>query len=135
MFKVVKTENSTSRPLVYKLMTDNEAAVAGSIYGETSGRMTLSGLDSDTPNQNYLCLKSQAAEASSVTLVPFMLITEDMQLETTSTATVAATVKGSKVTLASGAATVTATTTKGVFYIDETDGATTNSTVRGKFRR
>ena len=64
---------------------------------------------------------------------PAIEVTENTIFETVSTATVAATVVGSAVTLSTDALGVTATTTSGVFKILDTDGATTNSTVRGVF--
>lgn len=64
---------------------------------------------------------------------PAIEVNDNIVFETTSTATVAQTVVGSAVTLAADALTVTATTTKGVFKVLTTDGATTNSTVTGVF--
>lgn len=60
-------------------------------------------------------------------------VNDNIVFETTSTATVAQSVVGSPVTLATDALTVTATTASGVFKVLTTDGATTNSTVTGVF--
>ena len=64
---------------------------------------------------------------------PAIAVTDETIFETVSSATVAATVIGSAVTLSADALGVTATTTGGVFKVLDTDGATTNSTVRGVF--
>lgn len=60
-------------------------------------------------------------------------VNDNIVFETTSTATVAQSVVGSPVTLATDALTVTATTASGVFKVLTTDGAATNSTVTGVF--
>ena len=64
---------------------------------------------------------------------PALRVLPTTVFETQSSATVAATLVGSKVTLGADAASVTATTDSGVFTIDWTDGAATNSRVRGHF--
>lgn len=66
-------------------------------------------------------------------MFPAMKVMPSTTFEVQSTATVADTLIGNKVTLGGDAETVTATTTSGVFTVDWTDGATTNSTVRGHF--
>ena len=66
-------------------------------------------------------------------LYPALRVLPTTVFETQSSATVAATLVGSKVTLGADAASVTATTGSGVFTIDWTDGAATNSRVRGHF--
>ena len=66
-------------------------------------------------------------------LYPALRVLPTTVFETQSSATVAATLVGSKVTLGADAASVTATTDSGVFTIDWTDGAATNSRVRGHF--
>lgn len=131
-FIVKKHDSFTGEnPFVYKLMTNNEGVTAGEALVETSGRLTKCGA---TATPMYIAQKTQAAEATSVTLVPVSRVTELEQYEVRSTATVASTLIGSKVTIDSTGLLVTATTTSGVFYIDETDGATTVSLVRGHFR-
>jgi len=99
----------------------------------TSGRLADGDADSDG-TQQVIALKTQAAEATSVTPVPFVYIDVDTEYETTSSATVAVTLIGTKVELNADLLRVTATTTKGVFEISATDGATTTSKVRGYFR-
>ncbi len=64
---------------------------------------------------------------------PAIEVNDNIVFEATSTATVAQSVVGSAVTLATNALDVTATTTSGVFKVLTTDGATTNSTVTGVF--
>ena len=132
-FKVIKHDTNTGEnPVFYKLMTDNEGVTLGEALVETSGRLTKCGA---TATPEYYAQKTQAAETTSVTPVPVSRVTELDQFITKSTATVATSLIGSKVTIDSTGLLVTATTSSGVFYIDETDGATTTSTVKGHFRR
>lgn len=82
-----------------------------------------------TTKPTHIVMGRQRADGT----YPAIEVTENTIFETVSTATVAATVVGSAVTLSADALGVTATTTSGVFKILDTDGATTNSTVRGVF--
>ena len=66
-------------------------------------------------------------------MYPAMKVVPTTTFEVMSTVTVADTLIGNKVTLGADAASVTATTTSGIFVVDWTDGAETNSTVRGHF--
>lgn len=109
-------------------MTNAEAAVRGAVYIEASGRMTLA---TGTDNPTHLCEKSIAGGTDVESV--FVRIRETDIFEVLSTATVAATLLGAKVTIHTDGLSVTATTTSGVFLIHETDGATTNSTVLGSF--
>lgn len=132
-FILVKHDTDTNIPgTVYKLMTNNEAVAYGEGLVETSGRLTKCGA---TATPEYISLVTQAAEATSVTKVPVFRVNEEQQYQVVSTATVAATLIGSKVTIDSTGLLITATTSSGVFYVDETDGATTTSLCRGHFRR
>lgn len=131
-FKIVKHDLNTQFPTDYYLMTNAEAVTYGQTLVLTSGRLTASANDTTMPE--FVALRTQAAEATSVTPIPVVRLNEEQQFEVKSTATVAATLIGSKVTLNSGLY-VTGTTTNGLFYVDATDGVTTTSTVRGHFRR
>lgn len=82
-----------------------------------------------TTKPTHIIMGPQRADGT----YPAIEVTDHTVFETVSTATVAATVVGSAVTLSTDALGVTATTTSGVFKILDTDGATTNSTVRGVF--
>lgn len=132
-FKVIKC-NGESVPIINNeyLMTDNEGCTVGEALTLTSGRLTKTAA---TATPEYIAQKTVSAAASSTEYVPVIRVTEGLQFEVKSMATVAATVRGSKVTLHTDGLLITATTSSGVFYVDETDGATTTSTVRGKFRR
>ena len=132
MFNISKRLDGETAAFEYYLGTDAEAFTLGEALVQTSGRLTKCGA---TAIPEFICMRTQAAEATAVTLLPVLRVNESMEFETTSTATVAATLVGSKVTLATDALTVTATTTSGVFEISSTDGVTTNSRVRGFFRR
>lgn len=128
MFKIVESLVQSTESFEKKYMTDSEDAIRGAVYIESSGRMTLA---TGTDNPTHLCEKSVAGGTDVESI--FTRLRETDILETTSTATVAATLLGAVVTIHTDGLTVTATTTSGVFMIHETDGATTNSTVRGSF--
>jgi len=114
------------------LMTDNEGCTKGQALVLTSGKLTNCGA---TATPQYIAQATVVAASTSVTPVPVIEVTENQEWATTSMATVAATLLGAKVTLHTDGLLVTATTSSGVFEIDYTDGVTTTSSVRGKFRR
>lgn len=128
-FDAIKSLDGSSNPTEYYLLTDNEAATLGEALVQTNGRLTKCGA---TATPEFISLRNQAAETTSVTPLPVQRVKETTEYETTSTATVAATLVGSSVTLHTDGAQVTATTTSGVFKISSTDGA---NKVRGYFRR
>lgn len=117
-------------PFEYLLMTNAEAVSLGQALVLTSGRLTKAGA---TVKPQFIAGKTQAAEATAVTPIPVWRVDSLQEWTTQSTATVAATLRGAKVTLHTDGLLVTATTTSGVFEIDETDGATTTSNVSGRF--
>ena len=127
--ELVKHGTGNQPPFEYYLLTDAEAATVGELLVQTSGRLTKCGA---TATPEFIAMKTQSAEITSATPLPVVRITEDMEFSATATATVAATLLGSKVTLHTDGIKCTATTTSGVFTITATDGATK---VRGKFRR
>ena len=131
-FKQATSLDGSSDPLEYYLLTDAEAATAGEALVQTSGRLTKCGATS-TPE--FIAVCDRTAETTSVTPLPVIRVKDNREFETTSSATVAVTLIGAKVTLNTNGTQVTATTTNGVFEVSHTDGATTNSTVRGYFRR
>jgi len=131
-FKRVGSLKTSQSPIEYYLLADNEGATLGEALVQTSGRLTKCGA---TATPEFIALKTQAAEATSVTPLPVERVAEDTEYESVSTATVAASLVGSKVTLHTDGLFPTATTTNGVFEISRTDGANTNSRVRGYFRR
>lgn len=130
-FTPVKSLDGASDPFEYYLLTDNEAAEMGEGFVQTSGRLTKVGA---TATPEFIALRTQAAETTSITPLPVVRVDDEREWECMSTATVAATLVGSKVTLSTAATGVTATTTSGVFLISGTDGATTTSRVRGYFK-
>lgn len=131
-FKQASSLDGTSDPYEYYLLTDAEAATIGEALVQTSGRLTKCGA---TATPEFIAIRTQAAEATSVTPLPVIRVKDNREYETLSSATVAATLIGAKVTLNADGLRVTATTSSGVFEISHTDGVTTNSTVRGYFRR
>lgn len=128
-FDLIRNLDGASNPVEYYLLTDNEAATLGEALVQTNGRLTKCGA---TAIPEFISLRNQAAETTSVTVLPVIRVTETDEFETTSTATVASTLVGSKVTLHTDGGQVTATTASGVFMITSTDGA---NKVRGMFRR
>lgn len=130
--KIVKGFQQPTQPIETRVGTNAEAFVVGEILTLSSGVLTKAGVDS-TGTQMYVCL-ANVTGATGVENVPVVKLRKDLQFEATSSATVAATLKGQAVTLTADATGVTATTTNGVFVIDETDGATTNSKVVGHFK-
>lgn len=131
-FNLIKNIGADSAPLSYLLLTDGEGVIVGEALKQVNGRLTKAGA-TDTPE--FIAQRTQAAETTSVTPIPVFRVMETQEFETTSTATVASSVIGSKVTIDTSGDKVTATTTSGVFYVSATDGAATNSRVRGFFRR
>ncbi len=131
-FKVVGSLEGAQPPFEYFLLTDNEGATLGEALSQTSGRLTKCAA---TGTPEFIALRSHTAEATSVTPLPVIRVTENIEFSTQSMATVDATLIGSKVTLHTDGLLTTATTTSGVFEISATDGATTTSNVKGYFRR
>lgn len=130
--KLVNRLITFSEPVEQYLGTNSEAYTFGEALVLTSGRLTKCGA---TATPEFVALKAQAAEATAVTPIPVIRVMEDMIFETTSTATVATTLLGAKVTLHTTGGEVTATTSSGVATIITTDGKTTNSNVTVAFRR
>ena len=116
----------------YYLGTDAEAYTLGEALVQTGGRLTKCGA---TATPEFICLADQVAEATAKTPIPVERVREDVEYSAVSTATVGDALVGSKVTLHTDGLSPTATTTSGVFLITATDEATTNSKVRGMFRR
>jgi hypothetical protein len=131
MFKFKKDFITNTQPMQLMVGTNEEAFVLGEIVYASNGILTKSGVDTDG-TQQYVIM-ADVTGATGIKNVPVVQLREDMQFAVTSSATVAATLIGSAVTLGTGAVDITATTTKGCFVIDETDGATTNSKVVGHF--
>ena len=125
MFKVAKREVGDVEPLEYypsdAALTIGSAATLGS-----GGKLSKA---SSTVRPSHIVM----GEKNEDGMFPAMKVMPSTTFEVQSTATVADTLIGNKVTLGDDADTVTATTTSGVFTVDWTDGATTNSTVRGHF--
>jgi hypothetical protein len=131
-FKVKKSfQESAQQPIRMMVGTNAEEFVLGEILALSSGVLTKAGVDTDSAQQ-YVCMATVTG-ATGIANVPVVQLRKDLQFSVQSMATVAATLIGSAVTLHTDGLLVTATTTKGCFVIDETDGATTNSNVVGHF--
>jgi hypothetical protein len=131
-FSLIGRLGTNNPPFEYYLLTDAEGSVYNEALVQTSGRLTKCGA---TAVPEFISVSARTAEATSVTLLPVIRVQDTLEFATTSQATVASTLIGNKVTLHTDGATVTATTASGVFEISTTDGVTTNSNVRGFFRR
>ena len=129
-FTPVRNLDGGSDPLEYYKMTDDEAVTICEGLVQSSGRLTKVGA---TATPEFIAMKTAAAGTDVE--IPVIRVKEDREFETKSTATVAETLVGNKVTIHTDGLKVTATTASGVFLISATDGATTTSTVRGFFRR
>lgn len=130
--KLVNRLSTFNQSIEQLLGTDGEAYTLGEALVLTNGRLTKCGA---TATPEFVSVKAQAAEATAVTPIAVLRVQEDMIFSTTSTATVASTLVGAKVTLHTTGGEVTATTSSGVATIVSTDGKTTNSNVTVSFRR
>ena len=128
MFKEAKRSIADVEPFIHNLpITADETYSLGEALKLTGGKLTKAGA---TDKPAYIAMASEVNENGCLTVMPVLPTTF---FEVTSSATVAASLIGSAVTLGTDGLTVTATTTSGVFTIDETDGAATNSIVVGHF--
>jgi len=131
-FKIVDSGKNFSQPVETLLGTNAEAYTEGEALVITSGRLTKCAA---TVTPEAFALKSQTAEATAITPLPFLRVMEDQKYSVKSMATVAATLVGNKVTLHTDGLLTTATTASGVATIISTDGATTTSNLVVSFRR
>jgi hypothetical protein len=127
--KLYKTFDGSVQPIEWFPGTNQESFAVGQVLNLSSGALTAADDDSDG-TQAFIGLSAGTGDGS--TLMPVQRIRATDQYKTTSSGQIAASALGSKYTLASTELTITATTTNGVFEVDETDGAT-YSTVVGHF--
>lgn len=116
-------------PFEYYLLTNAEGATIGEALVQTAGRLTKCAA---TATPEFIAVGSRVAEATSITPLAVTRVKEDTEFAVASSANIAATLVGAKVTLGTDGLTVTATVTAGVFEISATDGA---KAVKGYFRR
>lgn len=109
------------------LLTNAEAGALGEVFVLTSGRLTKSGA---TAVPEYIGIRTQDAEATSVTPYPVFKNADTIEFETTSTGQIAT--AGALYTIHTDGLQITTTTAGGVFKVTYTDGANP-STVRGFF--
>jgi|GEM_PF-1410488 hypothetical protein len=132
MFQRVSSLGGDVQPFEFYLLTDGEGSTRGEALIQTNGRLTKCGA---TATPEFIAERTQAAETTSTKPIPVTRITEEDCFATTASATVANTLIGSKVTLETDGARVTATTASGVFELSYTDGATGGGSCQGYFRR
>lgn len=123
MFCVCKRQVADVEPLEY--LAGADSLTLGSAAVMTSGALAKCGA---TAKPTHIIMGPKKGG-----LYPVVKVLPTTVFETEAGATVASTVVGSKVTLGTDAASVTATTTSGVFTVDYTDGATGGGVVRGRF--
>jgi hypothetical protein len=128
-FDRIKSLDGTSLPLEYYLLTDGEAAVFGEALKVVNGRLTKAA-PTDTPE--FISIRDQAAEATAKTLLPVVRVTEFDEYDVNTSPAIPVTLIGAKVTIGADGASITNTTTSGVFLISYTDGV---ARARGYFRR
>ena len=131
-FLLSKTEVVTGPPIAHIFSgTANEAFTYGEALVLSGGLLTKAPA---TTKPTFICMKDVPAmgEGVSVSNIPVIMITENLEFETTSTAAIAPTAIGTKVTLHTDGLKVTATTTNGVFTVLSTTNEI-GGTVRGKF--
>ena len=126
MFTLYKTLDGSGPVIEWFPGTNEEAISRGQVLTLSSGALTGAGDDSDGA-QDFISLSTATGDGS--TLLPVIRIKATDQYKTTSSGQIAATALGNLYTLATTELTITATTTKGVFKVDETDGATTSAVV------
>lgn len=128
MIKLHTVGAPKTTPYEYYDITDAETVVLGEALVLTSGKLTKCAA---TATPEFIAM---AAGVASV--IPVIRVMEDMEFETTFAADASAVAEGSKVTLHTDGAQVTATTTSGVFTITKKLGTGESGTkVRGLFRR
>lgn len=124
MFRVISRQMATTEPYKWLPVTADEAITQGEALVLASGKLTKCGA---TTKPTHIAVADIAANSGDA---PVIVVLPDMEFAVDATATVAATLIGTAVTLHTDALSVTATATSGVFTITATDGA---KAVRGRF--
>jgi hypothetical protein len=135
-FKHASTLACTA-PFEYYLGTDAEDYTRGEALVMTAGRLTKCDA---TATPEFICQKNQAAEATAVTLLPVIRVTELQEYEVNvGAATPTSIPLGAKVTLHTDGLSVTDTVTGGVFLVSGNPKGAGNVAVgdkiTGYFRR
>lgn len=125
--KIVGGLQQSEQPIEYLLATNAEVYAVGEILTLSSGAATKAGVDTDG-TQLFICLAALTGETGKKN-VPAVRIRKDLQFEAMSSGQIAATAVNTAYTLDTAATGITATTTKGCFVVDKTDGATTSKVV------
>lgn len=136
MFKQSTNLMGVSAPFEYILGTNTEPYTLGEALVLASGRLTKCGA---TTTPEFICQRAQAAEATAVTPLPVMRVTEMQEYEVNvGAATPAPIAVGTKVTLHTDAASVTDTTGSGVFLVSgnpKSGNVAVGDKITGYFRR
>lgn len=128
MFKIAKMRTLAERAIEVYAPTADEPIALGEALVLTTGKLTKCAA---TATPEYIARSAGTNKAIAVNRV----LEEDI-FETTFAADASAVNEGSKVTLHTDGAQVTATTTNGVFYITKKLGTGASGTkVQGMFRR
>lgn len=125
MFVIKNRLIADVEPIFYKAPKSGESYALGETVKDSADGITKA---SGTDKPGYLV----AGKVTGAGLLPIIPILPTTVFETKCSLQVAATVVGSKVTLAADGLSATATTTGGVFTVLSTDAAT-KSVVCGKF--
>lgn len=125
MFKIAKRALGAVEPFEY-LPSDAQLAVGSAATLGSGGKLAKAAA---TAAPTHMVM----GEKTAAGLYPAIRVLPTTVFETHSSAAVANTLVGSKVTLGGDAASVTATTEGGVFTVDWTDGAGAGGRVRGHF--
>lgn len=116
MFKIARRAVDDVEPFIHNLpITASESYSLGEALVLSSGKLTKCGA---TAKPTHICM----GPVNENGCLPVIAVVPTTYFEVPATATVAATLIGSAVTLHTDGLQVTATTASGVFTIDETDG-------------
>lgn len=131
MIKLHSVGAPKTTPYEYYVVTSAEAVTLGEALVLSSGKLTKCAADA-TPE----FIAMAAATGDGTLKIPVLRVMEDMIFETTFAADASSNAVGTKVTIHTDGAQVTATATNGVFTITEKLGTGESGTkVRGMFRR
>ena len=131
MFKLLGDRAVSTYPIEHVIGTDEEVFTATQIIKVASGVATVCDATS-AGSQMYIVIADAVGDGVTAN-IPVMRLRRTMRFSSMSTAQVASSVIGSKVTIHTTGLQPTATTSSGVFEIEYTDGAATSSYVEGHF--
>lgn len=119
-------------PFEYLEVTTSETVAIGEALKLASGKLTKAGLDSDSGAPEFIAMEP-VTSAPAGTVIAVIRVSDDTVYETELSVDSASIAVGAKYTLASGADSITATTTKGIAEVIAYDGKTAGDKVRIRF--